>query len=205
MPPFANRTREEADHQEEIRRHNELTGAPEVFGRYHDRHVDCHLDVYRYSTSIKRQKLNLAALATSRQVHKEAALLPYKLNTFAFYFPRCIYPFLRALVQAQARAIEDITVHATEYRVSTLQKVARVRLDGLKRLMCVVEMGVYQTILNDAVAQSIMQLKGADAITGTVLPYFAMAERTDVVPQISRETIRKFAKRVEDDLLAPSG
>jgi hypothetical protein len=52
----------------------------------------------------------MGLLLVSREIHKECALLPYKLSTFSFSHTGPIRKFLEARTEQQLRSIEDMGV-----------------------------------------------------------------------------------------------
>lgn len=103
----------------------------------------------RHKACGSRQKLVRTAdmqLATNilqvcREIHAEAALIPFQDNTFSFSEMGAVEPFLREIVPAQARAIQAITLVSGYDDGTDNSKLIENKLMGLKRLTCFVEFG----------------------------------------------------------------
>ncbi|KAK4899814.1 ATP synthase mitochondrial F1 complex assembly factor 2 [Elasticomyces elasticus] len=76
----------------QITYHNGLDGTTQCFRTYGTRHRDCHR-----RGDAKGATLPLAVLRTCRQMHQEAALLPFQLNEFSFSWIVNLAPFLQSL------------------------------------------------------------------------------------------------------------
>lgn len=104
------------------------------------RHSQCFGAVDDENRDLNR--LHLGVLQVCRQIHKEAALLPYKENTFAFQTMRDMEPFLKALFPAQAHAISRMVVDTTfayflttnAHATKTYARLMQTRLRGLSDL-----------------------------------------------------------------------
>ncbi|KAK4506411.1 hypothetical protein PRZ48_000141 [Zasmidium cellare] len=82
-------------------------------GRWSDRHRACYraLQETTHDTSYRNGPfLNLSILAVCRQLHAEAALLPYADNTFTFTHFSDLQRFLTVLVPKQLRAVQHINM-----------------------------------------------------------------------------------------------
>lgn len=79
-------------------------------------------------------KLRLDLLRTCRQIHHEAALLPFQLNTFGFFETRCIIPFLKRLSVGQQRAIATVVIWALDSDDSSGIMIAAKALSGISTL-----------------------------------------------------------------------
>ena len=143
-------------------------------------------------------------------MHEETALLPYKLNTFVFCGQVVLGSFLKSLVQAQARAIENITVDMAAYFTSAFEKIVKARLTGLKRLTGFVEvtregdaygMDVWSGI--DALTRSILLLKSTGGIAGTILPCPIASNTRAAYIRVTQQMMRDFVQKVEGELRAP--
>lgn len=107
---------------------------PIVREGYLSRHRNCTLA--RLPSSEKAfGPLNLSALKVCRQIHQEAALLPYQENSFAFLRLIDVESFVKALIPTQARAIRDVVLwpHAP-YTKSGFTTLVTKKLQGLRRL-----------------------------------------------------------------------
>ena len=82
----------------------------------------------------------MALLRTCRQVHNEAALLPFQTNTFSFLTISGMNTFLKALVAVQRRAIVSMAF-GTMF-LHTAHKQLK-KLVGLKELILFAEMSHY--------------------------------------------------------------
>ncbi|KAF2768554.1 hypothetical protein EJ03DRAFT_352091 [Teratosphaeria nubilosa] len=81
--------------------------------------------------------LSLQLLQTSRSIHQEAALIPYKHNVFSFQSVFNLSNFLKEIVLAQSSAIENITMVDTVGRMlpsKTVAKLLETKLRGLKHM-----------------------------------------------------------------------
>jgi len=112
-------------------------GADEADVNHYSRHIDCKRRMRDPRQEVKCCRLSLSILAACRQIHQEAALLPYKGNVFSVDLYHTFTHFLKALVPAQANAIEQLTtVCYTHFASATFQKLLRSKLKGLKELVC---------------------------------------------------------------------
>lgn len=72
-----------------------------------------------------------------RQIHGEAALLPFKGNTWSIDEIDTVPHFLKSLVHGQANAVECISLGIPRrYQTSTMGELIRTKMKGLKRLEC---------------------------------------------------------------------
>ncbi|KAK5128789.1 hypothetical protein LTR85_000122 [Meristemomyces frigidus] len=94
------------------------------------RHWDCH----------RAHGFPLGVLQVCREIHQEAALLPYHANTFVFATLRTLMSFLKKLIPAQARAVRRIALVNPCDALPGLAELVRNKLTGLERLTCFVEM-----------------------------------------------------------------
>ena len=92
---------------------------------YEERHEDCK----RESLAVHR---TLELLKACREVHAEAALLPFRENTSVFAFLDDVEEFLLKLVHAQARAVLSIVL-VNPYYVAKTREIER-KLTGLASL-----------------------------------------------------------------------
>ena len=72
----------------------------------------------------RTRSLGLGILRTCKQIHHDAALLPYLLNHFTFSSGDCFATFINSLVPAQAQAIQSMTLDNgcwTDFCIPTLQ------------------------------------------------------------------------------------
>lgn len=100
-----------------------------------DAHKDCNWSGFY-------PRLSFSALRACRQLHQEAALLPYQHNTFSFNSLEYMIPFLNGLVLAQARAIEKITVYySRNYGNKTFNQLLTRKLKGLRHITIFVNCG----------------------------------------------------------------
>lgn len=79
-----------------------------TFVHYEDRHQKCQL---WGPCTRPLDDLHLGVLQVCRQIHQEAALLPYQDNTFSTWDPDSLTMFLKVLLPAQARAIRSIVLN----------------------------------------------------------------------------------------------
>ncbi|KAK5712222.1 hypothetical protein LTR17_018035 [Elasticomyces elasticus] len=169
-------------------------------GVYLPHHINCY--VPDPGETLPTAASALAVLIACRQIHQEAALLPYKLNTFECAKLEVLGPFLQALVPAQAHAIEMLTISdISAYSTATFKKLVKTRLRGLRKIRVYVRFhgeAVPAEHDVDPVAQSIMQLKGPALSSASVLTF--RWKRGDD-SSIDREEPRAWAQRVEHALL----
>lgn len=83
----------------------------------------------------------LSLFRTCRQVYQEAALLPFRLNSFSIHRGGTLFEFLNGLIPSQQRAIRQITIVCTgspsTLSTTLIQKLAGLRsLTLLGRLKC---------------------------------------------------------------------
>ncbi|EMC92089.1 hypothetical protein BAUCODRAFT_151541 [Baudoinia panamericana UAMH 10762] len=123
---------DDAAEARQIIRYNEGLGTSEGFKLYSDRHSDCSLD------GELRNPLPVQILATCRQIHQEAALLPFHQNHFEFAVFADIAWFAKTLFPAQTHAIRSVVLsHAhSMYYTSTFDKLVKSKLRGLTQFTC---------------------------------------------------------------------
>ena len=106
---------------------------------YTPTHEQCTFCTWACKKDCEHSRLPLSLLAACRQVHDEAALLPYTGNTFSLAI-HSVEPFLKALVPAQAHAIERmILVVDREHHTKSFKTLLRRKLKGLKDIICFFE------------------------------------------------------------------
>ncbi|KAK3624342.1 hypothetical protein LTR56_021060 [Elasticomyces elasticus] len=181
---------DDEDAAEHITHHNELDGSPDRFEIYRSRHQQCS-----GSGTVKRTSLPMAALQTCRQVHEEAALLPFQRNEFSCALIT-LGPFLQSLFQSQARAIESVTLHCRHpYRTITLKKLVKAKLKALKALTYFVEMSSdvhTNPTLHPAWSECFAQTEAVAATSATIVPYVpGQGDAGFMAP--SRTTMREWA------------
>ncbi|KAK4892266.1 hypothetical protein LTR27_009275 [Elasticomyces elasticus] len=199
-----------------ITRHNALSGAAENFDRYEQLHSHC----ISRAPLVPNETMAavLPVLRTCRQIHQEAALLPYQLNNFMCPSTERLSPFLQTLVPAQAHAIENLTLSDTStHNTLSFQKLAKTKLRGLKQLSCFVDFSYYCLVRFsrtepgkiDSITLSLLQFKSPALVTVSVLPYQngdirSWRDSSGASPTpITRESMRTWALGVEAALLAP--
>lgn len=126
----------------------------EAHDAWKTRHSACteHLAAYTmFQGPIDREEIGrhpygVALLQTCRQVHSEAALLPFKINTFAIHWLRSLPSFLASLMRAQQRSIRAVTVYSSRFDLQPGRPHLKTRhLTGLTRLTLFEEYGHYDT------------------------------------------------------------
>ncbi|KAK5765418.1 hypothetical protein LTS12_004431 [Elasticomyces elasticus] len=197
-----------------ITRHNALSGVAEPFDRSGSFHTDC-VSSYPAQHSLETMATVLSVLRTCRQIHQEAALLPYQLNNFMCPGTEWLGPFLQTLVPAQAYAIENLTFsNISTHNTLTFQNLVKVKLKGLKHLTCFVEFShnrQYQCVpgdtdKSDSITLSLLQLKSPTLVTASAVPYKNDDDDHwwgSDPPPITRESMRTWAGAVETALLTP--
>ncbi|KAK5128873.1 hypothetical protein LTR85_000206 [Meristemomyces frigidus] len=193
---------------------------------YEDHDQEClHHSVPNWRAA--NSQLPLSLLRASRQVHQEAALIPYQHNTFAFVHFNTVGPFLKTLVPAQARAIEQLTVADTDaltpYTNPTFAKLLRSKLKGLKAFTCNIDLQwcIYSGDrfadrfgAGKAWAACLMQFQHLAAVSATVTvaavkrvgnaPVIKRGGTVERVPAMSKEVARSWAREVEQQLVRPA-
>ncbi|KAK5715760.1 hypothetical protein LTR17_016670 [Elasticomyces elasticus] len=197
-----------------IKRHNALSGAAESFEKYETSHYDC-LSFHAPRVPLETMAGVLPVLQVCRQIHQEAALLPYQLNNFMCAGTEWLGPFLQTLVPAQAYAIENLTFsNISTHNTLTFQRLVKAKLRGLKHLTCFAEFShhrLYQCVPEDTnnsdpITRSLLQLKSPTLVTASVLPYTDGDDYPwfgSAPAPIARESMRTWAGAVETALLTP--
>lgn len=188
---------------------NLLDGKPEWVESYTQHHKQCH--VFRGSGQ-GDSPLSLEILGTCRQIHQEAALLPYKGNTFACICLFSLSSFLTALVPAQARAIRSMTLCCTStYNNPSFEKLLKAKLKGLKKVTFLLQVSDYlpSSVRDPAVGwqhgyrKSVLQFQKSPIVNATVaISEYEIGWRDDEEPSISRQMAREWEKELEEGLLA---
>lgn len=212
----------------EIRSWSETDGDPEWHAGYFERHGACKLVSWSKQNS---PRIFLPILEVCRQIHREAALLPFKHNTFSFGGLRTLEAFLKALVPAQAYAIEAMTIvlrgegteglenpYDTPYSTVTFTNLLRSKMKGLKKLLSFVEFpeNTYaghfarSSATKTAWTASITQFEHLSIVSATVAAanvksrYLSTDRGSSLTPQVSPQTARTWAKEMGERLTAPA-
>ncbi|KAK4542691.1 hypothetical protein LTR36_006263, partial [Oleoguttula mirabilis] len=185
------------DYEDARQMKREPETSPAMVARdYLTRYLECHRTRCRFFFDI---------LQVSREIHQEAALLPYLDNTFAFASLQTLMSFLKKLVPAQARAIRTITLVDPEGVLPGLPQLVHSRLTGLKRLTCFIESGVrgWWTARGAArrqvVAASIFQLERTALVEVAVVARIAHEEARG--PGNLRQLADAWAREIEERLV----
>jgi len=188
---------------EEIVRHNELSGDAEYFEDHDKRHDACQIS-RAVATTEYASRSSLNVLQTCRQAHDEGALLPFKLNDFDFFDFGDLATFLQSLFQAQAHAIEMITLSCHFPRITaTLARLVKTRLKGLRQIKCFVDVRNWKSVVRTDWSNALSKFNGLTITSAMVLPYngsFNMSPGR--MHGCSREMMRAWAKEMEDGLIA---
>lgn len=115
------------------RRHSLCLHILQSLKRAHKRRLDGKLGNRRPHGST----VNLNILYTCRKIHREAALMPYALNTFAFHNGRELDAFINTLSARQAAALSSLQLCSLSDTFSGFHRLAagsRDKLQGLMRL-----------------------------------------------------------------------
>ena len=99
----------EADsHQADCVRENGSENTSFDYIKYHEAQGCRFAGRDRFNTG----RLDIQLLRVCRQIHREAALIPYTMNTFSFNEEHCIFcPFLNGLMASQQRALRGVTFY----------------------------------------------------------------------------------------------
>ncbi|KAK5138521.1 hypothetical protein LTR08_000108 [Meristemomyces frigidus] len=170
---------------------------------------------------VKNSTIPVAVFRACRQIHQEAALLPYKHNTFAFQYLWDAVPFLQSLFSAQARAIEKLHLVPKgmyyDYSTKTCAKLLRGKLKGLKELTVEIEVmdtvrtadafGMWGEKDRESMRKSLLQLRCLPAVSATVTMVL-VETRLDWPSAKSSagwlEVARDWAKEIEEELMRPA-
>lgn len=113
-----------------------------------DPHKDCRRS-WDLRGGERHDKLDLRLLQACKQIHEEAALLPFASNTFLLETVPQLAWFSECLLSAQRSAVASVVLNRADlslspYRVSQADKARLRRLTGLKKLR--VNVGTYWPI-----------------------------------------------------------
>ncbi|KAK5684858.1 hypothetical protein LTS10_002933 [Elasticomyces elasticus] len=103
-------------------------------------HPDCVDDDSRTLET----ELGLPVLKTCRQVHREAALLPFANNHFYFSCGAAVIHFVRYILLHQARTIRSLSLvigHRFDY-LHAARHLLKSKLRGLRDVSCIVQLSV---------------------------------------------------------------
>ncbi|KAK5727151.1 hypothetical protein LTR15_003044 [Elasticomyces elasticus] len=78
---------------------------------YSKRHTKCCYDLRR----VQYPRENLNVLAVCKEIHEEAALIPFKTNTFIFARPLALKLFLKSLTTKQRDGLHKLQLTATNH------------------------------------------------------------------------------------------
>ena len=111
------------------------SGPLESHPNYRALHGSC---LYEHPVHLPQAELSLDLLRACRQVHQEAALLPYQDNRFSFDGTGDLSRFLMKLIPSQARAMTNITIVESGWRSSSAlpRKFVENKLCNLHNLLC---------------------------------------------------------------------
>ena len=142
-------------------------------------------------------------MQTCREIHQEAALLPYGDNVFAFFEPPVLEEFLRLLVPAQAHVIRSITLINPLSR-SGLGTLVENKLCGLRQLTCFMEfdeikrMDSFGTseVYRREQASNILPFERAPIVEAAVV----VRNTGDAQGKVSRELYNEWEEDIEERL-----
>ena len=166
------------------------------------------------------RRLNLSVLGVCRQIHREAALIPYEANVFSLQSPCTVEPFLSALVSAQARAVRNLTLSRVgTYRLVGDRRLIGRKLRGLRDLTCSVSFNnirflgrvEYGDETRKAVARNVVQFGEYAPLRSVAVAVIGKVNLRVSAPQPSLEEQRRseflktWAKGVEGAVMEAFG
>lgn len=112
---------------------------------YDARHANCKLRCSAKELKVPKiaatDKLDLGLLLTCRQIHNEACLLPYQLNTFSFVSVIDLEAFVSHLIPSQVAAVEHLSFLFHNFNADpTFAARLKSQLSGLKSLILLVQL-----------------------------------------------------------------
>ena len=191
--------------EEELTKSDRSAPQPAFGALYDSRHEQCGFSFSNELLNAVRHHLSLTLLLTCRQIHEEAALIPFANNTFEL--PYGAAQCLSALLTAQAQAIQSVVLvfdHGDTAKATNAMILER-KLRGLKRLFGIREMGLRRSETSDLAAAEnpLLMLEGlqvehAVVVARTKMPVF--------IPMYGWDTavVEAWASDTERRLMAPS-
>lgn len=169
---------------------------------YYIRHRHCKVEPVDLPSRCNHP---LALLRTCRQVHNEAALLPFQTNTFSFLTSTGMNVFLKTLMAVQRRAIVSM-VFGSIFLHSARKQVKE--LVGLKELILFAELPEYLWILPADASSAREQLMTAVSVfeplsltSATVCIYHNTTFAVDAKADLAK--IKALSEEAEAKLLEP--
>lgn len=206
--------------------------APEWFPDHLDRHFCSCFGDKAPGDKKSAPSVWVLLLLVCRQMHQEAALLPFRQSTFLFHSSH-VKRFLQRLVSAQAHAIEglavvmnilpspprEIALEPPAFSATAI-KFYRTKLTGLKELTIFVQVAedckdkphfARSADTRDAWAASVMRFESLAAVSATVavtnckspdFQEYFLDYICDEFPTVTNETARTWAREMEQRLIA---
>lgn len=116
-----------------------------VMGQLHNRYDQRHYDCIKSVAKAKWRQRFLALLRVCRQLHLEAALLPYLENTFAFPYVLSFREFVQSLFPAQRRSLRKVIFSGNDIR-------AYMRPDITSKLCGLTELTSHESVFAGSVS-----------------------------------------------------
>ncbi|KAK5738468.1 hypothetical protein LTR17_005996 [Elasticomyces elasticus] len=178
---------------------------------YRKQHSDIHKACIDHKSGTATSlELSLELLQVSRQIHQEAALLPFAENHFSFATTAAFDDFIQHILLSQARTLQHISlvVDPPTFNLHPARQLLKSKLQGLKHLKIYVELP-RRFMLEDArISQSIAVFEPSPIISASVVAYY-VDKRIDVwrfgQPQWglgdSVKNLRRWERESEQSLL----
>ncbi|KAK5727805.1 hypothetical protein LTR17_012463 [Elasticomyces elasticus] len=149
---------------------------------YRKQHSDAHKACFNHkSTTSTGLELGLPLLHTCRQVHQEAALLPFAENHFSFATTAAFDDFIRLVLLHQARTLQHISlvVDPSTFNLHPARQLLKSKLQGLKHLKIYLELPKRYMLEEARISQSIAVFEPSPIETASVGAYY-VDKRIDV-------------------------
>ncbi|KAK3651651.1 hypothetical protein LTR56_005459 [Elasticomyces elasticus] len=149
---------------------------------YRKQHSDVHKACFDHKrTTSTGLELGLPLLEICRQVHQEAALLPFAENHFSFATTAAFDDFIRLVLLHQARTLQHISlvVDPPTFNLHPARQLLKSKLQGLKHLKIYVELPRRFMLEEARISQNIAVFEPSPIESASVVAYY-VDKRVDV-------------------------
>lgn len=178
---------------------DEVRGDGDEHESWDIRHEDCH---FTESSHSETQRLSLGLLGVCRQIHAEAALLPFQENVFSFQDFNELSNFMQLLNPSQVRAVQHLNIPMLDYSdIPSIETKLKSSFRGLKSLTIILESGDDWEDEEERVGRFAELLQFKKLELGSVTVQGIVTD--DDMVRFGRVTLKQFegwAKDVKDNL-----
>ncbi|KAK5684859.1 hypothetical protein LTS10_002934 [Elasticomyces elasticus] len=142
---------------------------------YRKQHSEIHKACFDHkSTTSTGLELSLQLLKVCRQIHQEAALLPFAENHFSFATTTAFDDFIRHILLSQARTLQHISlvVDPSTFNLHPARQLLKSKLQGLKHLKIYLELPRRYMLEETRISQSLAVFESSPIETASVIAYY---------------------------------